>query len=373
MPIDDLTDPFGTPDRAVNPTPNTDTFSTLKPQWDAFLSDPGNRAAMVSFGLQLMQPIPFGGSPASQVGQAVGRAGEGARLAEALDIKQRQEDTRETAAESRAADRERRAGIAEAGLGVRQQQLQLSQMRFGLQQDVANRRLQLQQELLDIRRQRGEARSEYESQRLDQQERNLQRQIQALDLQTQNVQSQIETRTDRTVLQRELNDIRRQRATTTDENAKARLDQREREINAQLTERQEGRAFSEAGRATARLERLATEEAANIEEQLKPDPLLPASRQKVPPQYAPYQGMTRSQIRAKLLNDPEWRRLQTGRGGTEPGQPALPAPAPAGPQAAPRTTIPAGAIEDLIDDPSLAPQFDKKYGPGASKRYLGGT
>ena len=53
-----------------------DQPGSLMDQWNTFLGQPGNRAAVAQFGLQMLQPIGLGQSLSGQIGQAVGAAGD---------------------------------------------------------------------------------------------------------------------------------------------------------------------------------------------------------------------------------------------------------------------------------------------------------
>jgi hypothetical protein len=57
---------------------------------------------------------------------------------------------------------------------------------------------------------------------------------------------------------------------------------------------------------------------------------------------------------------------------TAPQPAAAPSAQPANPGAMPTVTPTAPAIDMLRQNPALAPQFDEKYGPGASQKFLGG-
>lgn len=119
-----LLDPFGTPDLAVNPNPDPSTVTTLQDQWNGFLADPRGRAALASFGTQLMQPTPTGQTSLGQFGQALGQGGESVRNTEKLDLLQADSDSKaslrtaqaDTAAQ-RAATAETRASLAAERLG----------------------------------------------------------------------------------------------------------------------------------------------------------------------------------------------------------------------------------------------------------------
>lgn len=60
-----------------------DQPGSLMQQWNTFLGQPGNRAAVTQFGLQMLQPIGLGQSLSGQIGQAIGAAGDAkSRVAE---------------------------------------------------------------------------------------------------------------------------------------------------------------------------------------------------------------------------------------------------------------------------------------------------
>jgi hypothetical protein len=61
--------------------------ATASGQWDDFLQRPGNRQALLQFGLNLMQPMAFGQTTGGQIGQAIGSAGEAVGRAEDADLK----------------------------------------------------------------------------------------------------------------------------------------------------------------------------------------------------------------------------------------------------------------------------------------------
>ena len=57
----------------------------LADRWRSFLADPASRAALMSFGAQLSQPVAPGNNWAGHIGQATGAAGEAATKAFALE------------------------------------------------------------------------------------------------------------------------------------------------------------------------------------------------------------------------------------------------------------------------------------------------
>lgn len=81
----------------------------LADRWRSFLGDPASRAALISFGLQLAQPVALGQNTLGHIGQAFGAAGESAtkshKLAEGdveRESKQIQREAQANAATSRA-------------------------------------------------------------------------------------------------------------------------------------------------------------------------------------------------------------------------------------------------------------------------------
>lgn len=60
----------------VTPNPSPELKADLTSRWNDWLSAPENRAALMQFGVSLMQPISVGQSVAGHVGQALGGAAE---------------------------------------------------------------------------------------------------------------------------------------------------------------------------------------------------------------------------------------------------------------------------------------------------------
>lgn len=79
-----------------------------------FLNDPQGRAALLSAGLALMQPPSFGDNPASQIGRAIGAAGQSATANEATEMKGQELESKQDLRSSQAMAAEARAGAATA-------------------------------------------------------------------------------------------------------------------------------------------------------------------------------------------------------------------------------------------------------------------
>lgn len=112
-----LDDPFSPTVDAAAQRPQTDD---LQGQWMNFLSHPVVQSSLLSAGLQMMQPIGFGQTPAGHVAQAIGAGGESvarsakqAQEEEALALKGEAEDRRASAEERRLSQGERRLNLTE--------------------------------------------------------------------------------------------------------------------------------------------------------------------------------------------------------------------------------------------------------------------
>lgn len=101
--MDPTIDPFGTPDIAINPQPSPEDHAQIAGQWNDFLQDPKGRAALVNFGLALMQPVGLGQTPGGQIGQAVGFAGQGLQAQEEQERKAKETDIKSQLADERSA------------------------------------------------------------------------------------------------------------------------------------------------------------------------------------------------------------------------------------------------------------------------------
>lgn len=124
-------DPFS-PGETTDPTAGVDpnTYAKVRQEWDTFLGNPQGRAALLSAGLALMQPPSFGDTGASQIGRAIGAAGESATTNQIMGMKEREQESKAdlrgaqaTAAEARAGTAEARAGAAGSRIELQKEQL----------------------------------------------------------------------------------------------------------------------------------------------------------------------------------------------------------------------------------------------------------
>lgn len=86
----------------------------LAQRWRDFLGDPASRAALISFGAQLAQPVAVGQNTMGHIGQAIGKAGEGATKAYAIEQKDIENESKQVLRESQANAATSRAQTAQA-------------------------------------------------------------------------------------------------------------------------------------------------------------------------------------------------------------------------------------------------------------------
>ena len=81
----------------------------LTSEWQQWMQQPGNRAGLVQFGLQLMQPVAFGQNALGHFGQAVGSGLEAKDRGAAIDAKAGARDEASARADRRVDIAEKRA------------------------------------------------------------------------------------------------------------------------------------------------------------------------------------------------------------------------------------------------------------------------
>jgi len=86
----------------------------LADRWRGFLADPASRAALMSFGAQLSQPVAPGNNWAGHIGQATGAAGEAATKAFSLEQGDIERESKQVLRESQANAATSRAETAQA-------------------------------------------------------------------------------------------------------------------------------------------------------------------------------------------------------------------------------------------------------------------
>lgn len=130
-----LLDPFS-PGPVNDPTAGVDpsTYTRVRQEWDSFLGNPQGRAALLSAGLALMQPPSFGDTPTSQIGRAIGAAGQSASANQAMDLKEREQESKADLRSAQAAAAEARAETAGARAGSSGARLELARERLESQQ-----------------------------------------------------------------------------------------------------------------------------------------------------------------------------------------------------------------------------------------------
>lgn len=122
-------------DLVQNPSPEQQ--SDIAGQWRNWMADENNRAALMQFGVSLMQPMGFGQNVAGHVGQAVGSVGEMATRRGEMERRDREADSKAelrasqaNLAESRAANAGVSAGRAADRLDMARERLAFDKYRF---------------------------------------------------------------------------------------------------------------------------------------------------------------------------------------------------------------------------------------------------
>lgn len=118
----DLTNPLGglVPAQQgpeVIPNPSPEQQSDIAGQWKNWMANEGNRAALMQFGIAMMQPVGLGQTPLGHFGQAVGSVGELGTRREEAERKERELSSKEELRSAQAQVAEARAGAAGSGAG----------------------------------------------------------------------------------------------------------------------------------------------------------------------------------------------------------------------------------------------------------------
>lgn len=191
-----------TPDRATNPTPEA-IGTDLRGQWAQFLNDPNGQAAMLQFGLSLMQPVAAGQSAFGHLGQAVGSVGGMVERNRKSDLEERKMELAETTAddklelgrarievagaknEAQAARDAHRLTLQEASLALREKNLERLTLRDKVDLDRKERDLKRKlnnDELREFFQERGlELREDELGRRIDRDKQNFDLQQQRID------------------------------------------------------------------------------------------------------------------------------------------------------------------------------------------------
>lgn len=124
-----MSDIYGTPTQP--PSQQDAQGPDLASQWRQWIGDPGNKAALMQFGLALSQPVGLGQNTLGHIGQAVGQAGaasdrisEEERAAQEQARKERDTDSRAESRTLMAQNAETRANAASLNAFSNQQQVE---------------------------------------------------------------------------------------------------------------------------------------------------------------------------------------------------------------------------------------------------------
>lgn len=127
----------------------------VQSEWQNWLGNDANRAAMMQFGIALTQPMGWGQNTIGHIGSALGSAGEAAGRTQAAQRAQDQSDSKATLREAQAQTAEARAGVAQAQSGLAEGKLGIAEGKLGLagqKLGLDAQRLQQQQDLGYIQR-----------------------------------------------------------------------------------------------------------------------------------------------------------------------------------------------------------------------------
>lgn len=113
---------------APPPAPAQSAGSDVAGAWRNWLGDPSNRAALMQFGISLMQPMPVGQNAIGHFGTALGSAGEAMDRQRAMALKEREATSKQDLREAQAGNAESRAIAAQQNLELQGQNLDLKRM-----------------------------------------------------------------------------------------------------------------------------------------------------------------------------------------------------------------------------------------------------
>jgi hypothetical protein len=307
-----------------NPVPLVD-------KWRGFLSDPNTQAALMSFGASLATPMGFGATTAGHISQAVGHAGKTVSNRAAETRKDLEVDSKVEAREAAANNATIRSQAAQQNADTAVERARIA----GVATESQNAARDSQNALRD-----------------SQAQVNAQK-VRMLELQVQ--------------LFPENEDLKQQLliARTNAANRGVEISQQNadtRRVGTEARAIQGGMALDQKTRDRESRERIA--EGRRTDTQAKT--------------YEGYLANHNLFGKGPALSPDEWRASRGG-GTSSPQGPGRPSPAPSQPrpqgsaptQPASNIQVPIGAIDALRKDPSLAPEFDAKYGLGLSETYLG--
>lgn len=127
--LDQYTQPQAPQPAAPQPEqPAQSQGSDMAGAWRNWLSDPDNRAALMQFGISLMQPVAVGQTPLGHFGQALGSAGETLDRRKAMALKEQEASSKQDLREAQASNAETRAAAAMSNLGLQSENLDLKRM-----------------------------------------------------------------------------------------------------------------------------------------------------------------------------------------------------------------------------------------------------
>lgn len=129
----------GLPSAPQGAPPTTD----LAKGWSDWVARPDNRAALMQFGIAMMQPLGLGETPLSHAASAIGQGGEAAQRVQGQEQKSQELESKQSLRESQAQLAEARAATAGSRSDTSAARLDLARERLGMQQQTmdANTRI----------------------------------------------------------------------------------------------------------------------------------------------------------------------------------------------------------------------------------------
>lgn len=195
--------PFVAGTDASSDLPGAETFSKLQDEWNTFLNQPSGRAALLTAGLAMMQPPSFGDTPVSQVGRAIGAAGETLARTEAMDLRQQEAGSKAELRSAQAEAASARSGAAADRADIARERLGLDREKLGVTREDVDSKIALraaQAEATPIRAEATRLRGAAAAAKTDTDRQALELRARQLDIQAQDVESKAQARSDRAAI-----------------------------------------------------------------------------------------------------------------------------------------------------------------------------